>query len=141
MASIRDVAQKAGVAISTVSKVLNQYPNVSEETKARVNEAIRELHFTPNTIASALSSKQAGRVALLLNLNTQTQAIDEIDMQYLSGAINKAQERKLDVITVFFSMIRDRDVMGIVNYLKAQSIEGIIIYGMSREDKVLHKLV
>ena len=99
MASIRDVAQKAGVAISTVSKVLNQYPNVSEETKARVNEAIRELHFTPNTIASALSSKQAGRVALLLNLNTQTQAIDEIDMQYLSGAINKAQERKLDVIT------------------------------------------
>ena len=102
MASIRDVAQKAGVAISTVSKVLNQYPNVSEETKAKVNEAIRELNFTPNTIASALSSKQAGRVALLLNLNTQTQAIDEIDMQYISGAINKAQEMKLDVITVFF---------------------------------------
>ena len=101
MASIRDVAQKAGVAISTVSKVLNQYPNVSEETKAKVNEAIRELNFTPNTIASALSSKQAGRVALLLNLNTQTQAIDEIDMQYISGAIIKAQEMKLDVITVF----------------------------------------
>lgn len=141
MASIRDVAQKAGVAISTVSKVLNQYPNVSEETKAKVNEAIRELNFTPNTIASALSSKQAGRVALLLNLNTQTQAIDEIDMQYISGAINKAQEMKLDVITVFFSMIKDRDVHGIVNYLKAQSIEGIIIYGMSREDKILHKLI
>ena len=141
MASIRDVAQKAGVAISTVSKVLNQYPNVSEETKAKVNEAIRELNFTPNTIASALSSKQAGRVALLLNLNTQTQAIDEIDMQYISGAINKAQEMKLDVITVFFSMIKDRDVYGIVNYLKAQSIEGIIIYGMSREDKILHKLI
>ena len=35
MASIRDVAQKAGVAISTVSKVLNQYPNGSEETKAK----------------------------------------------------------------------------------------------------------
>ena len=137
MASIRDVAQKAGVAISTVSKVLNQYPNVSEETKAKVNEAIRELNFTPNTIASALSSKQAGRVALLLNLNTQTQAIDEIDMQYISGAINKAQEMKLDVITVFFSMIKDRDVYGIVNYLRAQSIEGIIIYGMSREDKIL----
>lgn len=141
MASIRDVAQKAGVAISTVSKVLNQYPNVSEETKAKVNEAIRELNFTPNTIASALSSKQAGRVALLLNLNTQTQAIDEIDMQYISGAINKAQEMKLDVITVFFSMIKDRDVYGIVNYLRAQSIEGIIIYGMSREDKILHKLI
>lgn len=73
-----------------------------KKRKAKVNEAIRELNFTPNTIASALSSKQAGRVALLLNLNTQTQAIDEIDMQYISGAINKAQEMKLDVITVFF---------------------------------------
>ena len=38
-------------------------------------------------------------------------------------------------------MIKDRDVYGIVNYLKAQSIEGIIIYGMSREDKILHKLI
>ena len=56
MASIRDVARKAGVAISTVSKVLNHYPNVSEETRIKVNEAIRELKFTPNTIASALSS-------------------------------------------------------------------------------------
>ena len=140
MASIRDVARKAGVAISTVSKVLNHYPNVSEETRIKVNEAIRELKFTPNTIASALSSKQAGRVALLVNLNTQTQAIDEIDMQYLSGAINKAQEKGLDVITVFFSMIKDRSVAEIENYLRAQAIEGII-YGMSREDKVLHKLI
>lgn len=45
MASIRDVARKAGVAISTVSKVLNHYPNVSEETRIKVNEAIRELKF------------------------------------------------------------------------------------------------
>ena len=37
MASIRDVARKAGVAISTVSKVLNHYPNVSEETRIKVN--------------------------------------------------------------------------------------------------------
>lgn len=33
MASIKDVAKRAGVAISTVSKVLNDYPNISEETK------------------------------------------------------------------------------------------------------------
>lgn len=141
MASIRDVAQRAGVAISTVSKVLNHYPNVSEETKQRVNEAIRELQFTPNSIASALSSKQTGRVALLINLNTQTQAIDEIDMQYLSGAINRAQALKLDVVTVFFSMIRNMDTAEIVNYFKSQSIAGIVIYGLSKDDKALHKLI
>ena len=78
MVSIRDVAKHAGVAISTVSKVLNHYPNVSEETKEKVNAAIKELNFVPNTIAAALSSTQSGRVALIMNLNTQTQAIDEI---------------------------------------------------------------
>ena len=70
MSSIKDVARRAGVAISTVSKALNGYPNVSEETREKVNEAVRELNFTPNPIASALSSKKAGRVALLIKLNT-----------------------------------------------------------------------
>lgn len=38
------------MAISTVSKVLNHYPNVSEETKQKVTAAIEELGFLPNTI-------------------------------------------------------------------------------------------
>ena len=82
MVSIKDVARHAGVAISTVSKVLNHYPNVSEETKVKVNKAVEELNFVPNSVAAALSSKQAGRVALLVNLSSKTQAIDEINMQY-----------------------------------------------------------
>ncbi|MDE7287217.1 MAG: LacI family transcriptional regulator, partial [Lachnospiraceae bacterium] len=85
MVSIKDVAKHAGVAISTVSKVLNNYPNVSEETKIKVNKAVEELNFVPNSVAAALSSKKAGRVALFVNLNAQTQAIDEIDMQYIQG--------------------------------------------------------
>lgn len=141
MVSIKDVARHAGVAISTVSKVLNGYPNISEETKKKVNAAIAELQFVPNTIAAALSSKQAGRVALLVNMIAKTQAIDEIDMQYLSGAINKAKELKLDLVTVFFSMIQDKSLEEIITYFKSQNITGIIIYGMSKEDKVLHELV
>lgn len=141
MVSIKDVAKHAGVAISTVSKVLNDYPNISEETKRKVNASIAELNFVPNTIAAALSSKQAGRVALLINMIAKTQAIDEIDMQYLSGAINKAKELKLDVITVFFSMLQDKSLEEIIAYFKSQNITGIVIYGMSKEDKVMHQLV
>lgn len=141
MVSIKDVAKHAGVAISTVSKVLNHYPNISEETKRKVNAAIRELNYVPNTIAAALSSKQGGRVALLINMIARTQVIDEIDMQYLFGAINKAREWKLDVITVFFSMIQDKSLEEIIAYFQSQNITGIIIYGMSKDDKVLHALV
>lgn len=141
MVSIKDVAKRAGVAISTVSKVLNGYPNVSKETRQRVNKAVEELNFVPNSVAAALSSKQAGRVALLINSNMKTNAIDEIDMQYISGALNKAMELNLDVITLFFFMFQNKTADEVARYLQSQSITGIIIYGMSKEDKVLHRLI
>lgn len=141
MVSIKDVAKHAGVAISTVSKVLNHYPNVSEATKKKVNDAIQELGFVPNAVAAALSSKQSGRVALLIHLNAHTQAIDEITMRYLSGAINRAVELNLDVITVFFSMIQNKSVEEITTYFQSQSITGIIIFGISRKHTVLRELV
>ena len=141
MVSIKDVAKQAGVAISTVSKVLNNYPNVSEETKEKVNKAVKELNFVPNSVAAALSSKQSGRVALLVNLNRKTQAIDEIDMRYISGAINKAMELNLDVITFFFFMFRNKTVEELTRYLQSQSITGIIIYGISKDNKVIHELI
>lgn len=141
MVSIKDVAKQAGVAISTVSKVLNNYPNVSEETKRKVNEAVAELNFVPNSVAAALSSKQSGRVAMLLNLDNVSQAIDEINIQYMSGTINRAVELNLDVITVFYSMLKNKSADEVIRYLQSQSIMGLIIYGISKENKVLHRLI
>lgn len=141
MVTIKEVADYAGVAISTVSKVLNNYPNVSESTKKKVRKAIDELHYVPNTIAAALSSKQFARVALIVNLNTQTQAIDEITMQYLSGAINKAMEKNIEVVTIFYSMLQGMTVDEIVRYFQSQSIFGLVIYGLSKEDTVFDDLI
>ncbi len=141
MVSIKDVAKEAGVAISTVSKVLNNYPNVSEETKKKVYEVVDRLNFVPNAVAATLSSKKAGRVALLISLNNKTQAIDEIHMQYISGAIQKAQELQYDVITVFTSMIENMSLEEMTRYFAAQSISGIIIFGLTTKNKVIHKLI
>lgn len=141
MVSIKEVAKHAGVAISTVSKVLNGYPNISEETKKKVNDAIRELNYIPNSIASALSSKQFGRLALLLDPKRQTQAIDQIFMQYLLGALDRAKELNVEVVTVFASMIAGMDAEELTRYFLSQSISGIIIYGLSKEDKILQKLI
>lgn len=141
MVTIKEVADYAGVAISTVSKVLNNYPNVSENTKKKVKKAIDELHYVPNTIAAALSSKGFARVGLIINLNTQTQAIDEITMQYLAGAMDKAREKKIEVVTIFYSMLEGMTVDEIVRYFQSQSIFGIVIYGLSKDDTVFHKLI
>lgn len=141
MVSIRDVAKEAGVAISTVSKVLNHYPNVSENTRQKVNSAIEKLGFVPNSIASALSSKKTGRMALLLDVNRHVQKVDEIPMQYIVGAINRAKEINVDIITVFFTMIREMNMEEIIRYFQSQSIEGLIICGLSKQDTILHKLI
>lgn len=140
MVSIKDVAKEAGVAISTVSKVLNNYPNISRDTKDKVNNAIEKLGFVPNAVAKALSSKSLRRVAVIIN-ETANISIDEVDMQYLSGAIPKAKELGMDVITLFFSMIQDKDIEELVTYLKSQSIEGLVIFGLSKKDSILLKLV
>ena len=141
MVTIKDVAAQAGVAISTVSKVLNDYPGVSAKTKEKVNRAVIDLGFTPNAVASALSSKRSGRIALIMKLGSRTGAIDEINMQYLSGVIRTSLEYGLDVVTIFFNMIEDMDIATLTTYLKSQSIEGIILFGLSKDDEVLIELI
>lgn len=141
MVSIKDVAKEAGVAISTVSKVLNNYPNVSENTRKKVMDVVERLGFVPNAVAASLSSKRTGRVALLIKLNLNTQASDEISMQYISGAVHRAKELQLDVITVFTSMIEDMNVEEVTSYFESQGIKGIIVYGLTTRDKVVHKLI
>ena len=141
MTSIKDVAKHAGVAISTVSKVLNNYPNISEATRKKVNEAVEELKFVPNSVAAALSSKNAGRVALMIDLNVTTQAIDEIAMRYISGALTKAMELNLDVITLFVFMFQNKTTEELIRYLRSQSITGVIIYGADESDPMLQELI
>lgn len=63
--NIRDVAALAGVAVKTVSRVLNAHPYVSAETKARVEEAMRALDFRPSVAARILSGAKSNQIALI----------------------------------------------------------------------------
>lgn len=63
--NIRDVAARAGVAVKTVSRVLNDHPYVSAETRARVEAAMRALDFKPSTAARILSGAKSNQIALI----------------------------------------------------------------------------
>lgn len=141
MANISDVAKRAGVGVSTVSKVLNNYDNISEETRKKVLKAVDELDYVPNAIASALSSKQGRRVALIIFINNQRQAIDEINMQYLFGAFNKASEHKLDLVTVFSSVIKDMDSIELERHLKSLRVQALVIYGLHKGQEAIMELI
>jgi len=64
---IEDVAEAAGVSIKTVSRVLNNEPNVRRETQARVQAAVEQLGYRPNPSARSLASQRSYVLALAYN--------------------------------------------------------------------------
>jgi LacI family transcriptional regulator len=78
---MRDVAKEAGVAFKTVSRVINDEPNVSAGTREKVEKAIEKLHFTPNLIARSLNSKRIMNLGIVVGW--------PIDSFYTSQLINE----------------------------------------------------
>ncbi|MEC0093462.1 LacI family DNA-binding transcriptional regulator [Paenibacillus macquariensis] len=67
MVTRQEVADRAGVSVAVVSYVLNNRKIVKEETKLRVQEAIRELGYRPNQIARSLKTKKTQQIAVLIH--------------------------------------------------------------------------
>ena len=63
--TLKDVAQRVGVAVSTVSKVVNDRPDVGPEVRQRVLEAIETMGFRPNTIARGLRTHRSDTIAIV----------------------------------------------------------------------------
>ncbi|MCW2812182.1 MAG: transcriptional regulator, LacI family [Friedmanniella sp.] len=101
-ATIRDVAALAGVGIKTVSRVINDEPNVSPQMRDRVQRAVTALNFKPNQGAGAL--RRGDRKTLTLGL-----LIDAVDNPF-SGAINRAvEEEAIRRDTAVFAASSDDD--------------------------------
>lgn len=66
MATIRDVAEKAGVTVTTVSRVLNNRGYISEKTRKKVYEAMKELNYQPNELARSLYRRKSYLIGLLI---------------------------------------------------------------------------
>jgi len=64
--TIRDVAKAAGVHSSTVSRVINGNPNISQDTAERVFSAIKQLGYTPNALARSLKTKKIQTLGMLI---------------------------------------------------------------------------
>ena len=64
MTNIKDVAIKAGVSVSTVSRVMNNRGYISQATKDKVFNAMKDLNYQPNEIAKSLFKKKSNIVLL-----------------------------------------------------------------------------
>ncbi|MBQ9320736.1 MAG: LacI family DNA-binding transcriptional regulator, partial [Eubacterium sp.] len=64
--TIKDVAEYSGVSVSSVSRVLNDHPDVSESVREKVLEAVRVLHYVPNNSARDLSRTKTDAIGLIV---------------------------------------------------------------------------
>ena len=69
--SIYDVAKHAGVSHMTVSRVLNDSPNIRQSTRERVLRAIEEMNYTPSSIARALATRRTMRIGVIVDSPVQ----------------------------------------------------------------------
>jgi DNA-binding LacI/PurR family transcriptional regulator len=87
VATIAEVARLAGVGVGTVSRVLNDHPAVTAETRARVEAAMVKLDYRPSPLARNLKRGRTQRIAVLVSFFTNPSAVERLRglSQALSG--------------------------------------------------------
>lgn len=81
--TLKEIAEKLGISITTVSKALKNYPDVSEKTRKAVIDLAQELHYTPNSFAVNLRTKESKTIGLI---------IPEVMHHFFSNIINSIIE-------------------------------------------------
>ena len=133
---IKDVARLAGVSPGTVSKVLKNYPGLSEETRRKVMTVVEEIGFIPNTVASALSTKMNNRIAIYVFLSDRLRQIDGISMLYVLGAFEEARKQHLELVTVLNALLEDLSNEETVRYFHSIHAPTVIVLGSKRDEKI-----
>ena len=119
--TIYEVAEKAGVSRQTVSRVLNDRPDVSANTRKHVKQIIKDLNYRPNAIAQSLSrrkSKVLGVVTAGLRFIGPSRT--------LSGITSKAEELGYGLLIKELSHFHTNDVQTLLQWFQSHQVDGII---------------
>mgnify|MGYP001040175970 CR=1 FL=1 len=134
-ATMKDVARRAGVTIGTVSHVINGTAPISEETTARVREAIRELNYVPNLAARHMRRKEKRQIGLL---------IPKLDNNFYariaSVLMEDAYQEDYTVLMLSYEYSSEKEKRGLVNMVQNDT-ETIVIVNGEDDENSIRKLV
>jgi len=138
--AMTDVAHRAGVSHQTVSRVLNGHPNVTDQTRTRVREAVLELGYRPNTAARALVT---GRTQVLGIVGTGSTLHGPVSTLYGVEAAARAAGYTVSVASA--PSIDADAVLAAVDRLQRQCVDGVVVIaplrsGADRLDEIAGQL-
>ncbi|MBW4838917.1 MAG: LacI family transcriptional regulator [Paenibacillaceae bacterium] len=118
--TIIDIAKICGVGVTTVSRAINNHPDISEETKAMIMKVIKENHFVPNNSARNLKRSASKTIAVLIKgitnpfFNRMIQVFEkEIQRKKYSFILQRVDENQ-DEIEVAIELEKEKRLKGIV---------------------------
>lgn len=123
--TLKDVAARAGVSFSTVSRALNDRPEISAQTKAQVHAACKELGYIPNIAARGLVRRETQTIGLL---------VPDISNDYFAGVSLAVEEtaRETGYRVLLCNSLRDPDREAeALDGLLSQQVDGIILAPVS----------
>ncbi|WP_197984003.1 LacI family DNA-binding transcriptional regulator [Aeromicrobium sp. CFBP 8757] len=123
-----DVARLAGVSHQTVSRVVNGLPNVQPATRAKVEAAIAELGYRPNTAARALVTRRSSTIGII---STETGLYGPTSIQRTIE--EAAREAGYFAGSVSLKEITSTGLTGAIDHLMRQSVDGIVMIAAQHE--------
>lgn len=122
-ASMRDVAQLAGVSHQTVSRVINDHPSIRDTTRQRVLDAMEALHYRPNPAARALVTARSRTLGVL----STTAAALYGPVSSINAVQSAARDAGYYLAVAQLSELNAEGIAAALDHLLAQAVEGIIV--------------
>lgn len=132
MVTIRDVAEEAGVAISTVSNVLNGVDVVSEATKKKVLDAVEKLKYVPNMNAKFLKSNRKNTIGLFLS------SIQGDFYRMLTQAVHLQCKLKGYLLNIYIS--NENTSEEIYSMIISSGVEGAIVFNERLHNEFIERI-
>lgn len=139
MITIKDIAREAGVAPSTVSRVLSNHPRISNETKQKVKEIMDRLNYHPNIMAQSLATKTTNTLAILLPRPAEELFQNVFFGELLRGILAYTSKYKYDTLLTSTSSTVDEEEL-IHRLVLGRRIDGIILLSSRINDPLIKRL-
>ncbi len=138
MVRLKDIAERAGVSIMTVSKALRDEPDVSADTKTRIKLLAQQLGYVPDSSAQGLRTRTTKLFGLLL-----PSLANPIYARVLLGVQERAHELGYDLLLAYTHNIPEREEACIRRFL-SRRVDGLFVapvYRMSTEARIYQELL
>lgn len=138
--TVKDVAKKAGVATSTVSRVINDHPSISETTKKKVRKIMDELGYVPNITARNLGKRVSSAVGVILPPLDSKERLGNPFYLEIMEAIN--EEARHHGVTTAIATAKSFDVLleNVQRMHLQKQVDGFILVYSDSDDPVIDYL-